>query len=523
MLSFTLIDLLTKNVPERADHPALISGDTGVSYGELHRQVMAVAGWLCLHGIRRGDCIGIHLPKSVEEVVATLGAARIGAIFVNINYQWTIHQLSYIVQDCGIRTLITDQRRAQKLIASGIAENLECMVVCGRAPVDRKAVAWDALLSTPEPTANGPIDVDLAALLYTSGSTGRPKGVMLTHQNIVLGARSVACYLENTSQDRILSLPPLSFDYGLNQITTTLLVGGTVVLQSVPLPAEIVKTVVSKRVTGMALVAPSWVQVVQYLQEAPAEFPALRYLTNTGGKIPESVLAAMPEIFPRAEIYLMYGLTEAFRSTYLPPKLFREKMGSIGRAIPNAEIFVVDPEKGVCGPGEQGELIHRGSLISRGYWGDSGSTAEKIKVNRHLRSILGEEKVLHSGDIVRIDEDGYLWFVGRADSMIKCSGFRLSPTEVEELIYRYGNVTEVVAFGVEDAALGQVVHVAVSSGGGATAESEQLLCACRQNMPNYMVPRHVHCWEGLMPRTSSGKIDRQTVIRTCRDELLIRN
>jgi acyl-CoA ligase (AMP-forming) (exosortase A-associated) len=515
MLGFTVSDLLEKNLEANASRVALIIKDQSLTYGELANRVNQTAAYLHLAGIVRGDRVGIHLPKSIDEVVATFAVARIGAVFVNINYQWVAHQLEYIVRDCGIRALFTDTRRAGQIAQTPLSDAIDRIIVRGSAPPLPNMVAWDGLTDSGILPPCPSIDADLAALLYTSGSTGNPKGVMFSHRNIILGARSVAKYLRNSPEDRILSLLPLSFDYGLNQIMTMFLVGGAVVLQPVSLPAEIAKTVAAKQVTGVALVAPSWVQLVRYLQDAPMEFPALRYITNSGGKIPLRTLEAMPGIFPNVDIYLMYGLTEAFRSTYLPPELFSSKMGSIGKAIPNTEIFVVDPERGLCRPGEQGELVHRGGLISLGYWNNQAATDEKIRVNEHLRSIIGEEKVLHSGDTVRIDDDGCLWFVGRADSMIKCSGFRLSPNEVEEILSSYPDIAEAVAFGVDDEELGQVVHAAVTGHNDAAVNRDALHRFCLVNMPKYMVPRKIHVHQKTMPRTANGKIDRQQVIAEC--------
>jgi acyl-CoA ligase (AMP-forming) (exosortase A-associated) len=515
MLTFTVHDLLAKNIPANASRIALVSRGQSITYGELADRVESTAAWLHAAGVKRGDRIGIHLPKSVEEVVATFAVARIGAVFVNINYQWTTSQMEFIVKDSGAKVLFTDARRAKVIAELPVASELTHVVVNGEAPKVKNFTSWNTFETKKCPIPDPTIDPDLAGLLYTSGSTGKPKGVMFSHRNIILGARIVARYLGNTAEDRVLSLLPLSFDYGLNQITTMFLVGGSVVLQSVSLPAEIVKTVATNDVTGVALVAPSWVQVVRYLEEAPTKFPKLRYVTNSGGKIPLGALEKMPGLFPGVEIFLMYGLTEAFRSTFLPPHLFKSKMGSIGRAIPNTEIFVVDPERGICGPGEQGELLHRGGLISGGYWNNPAATDEKIKVNKHLRPLIGDEKVVHSGDIVRMDEEGYLWFVSRMDTMIKCSGYRLSPTEVEEILSGHQQVLETVAFGVEDEELGQVVHVAVGTSANGDFKLEDLQHFCVKKMPSYMVPKKIYTFAGTMPRTSSGKIDRPTVIKQC--------
>jgi acyl-CoA synthetase (AMP-forming)/AMP-acid ligase II len=258
------------------------------------------------------------------------------------------------------------------------------------------------------------------------------------------------------------------------------------------------------------------VQLVRYLQDAPAAFPDLRYLTNTGGAIPKPILEAMPRLFAGAEIYLMYGLTEAFRSTYLPPEMFATKMGAIGRAIPNVEILVVHPETGLCGPNEIGELIHRGDLVSLGYWQQPEATAARIRSNNHLKSLIADEIVVHSGDWVRRDEDGVLWYVGRMDSMIKCSGYRISPTEIEEIACRMSGIDHAVAFGVPDDELGQTVHLAVQWQ-GPEADEAALMKFFRQSSPSYMWPRTVYIQQSAMPRTSSGKIDREAVIASCRN------
>lgn len=440
---------------------------------------------------------------------------RIGAVAVNVNVQWTLAQLNYVIGDAGARVLLSDARRATELGASG-RHTLERVIVKGDCPAYAGFERWPSARSAPRMKPRV-LDSDLAAILYTSGSTGAPKGVMLTHLNLLLGARSVARYLGMRPSDRVLSLLPFSFDYGLNQLLTTFLLGARLVLAPISMPSEVVKLLVKEEVTGFAAVPPVWLQVVRYLQEVKTALPALRYVTNSGGKIPEPTLRAMPKVFPGAEIFLMYGLTEAFRSTFLKPERFAEKLGSIGQAIPDAEVFVVVAGRGLAGPGEEGELVHRGSLISRGYWNKPDATAEKIRVCPELRPLIGEEKVVYSGDTVRVDADGDLWFVGRADSMIKSMGFRLSPTEVEEIVHRSGLVREVVAFGVDDELAGQVVHICAGND-GAPLDIEALMNHCRAHMPHYMLPRAIHGWPGEMPRTASGKIDVPAVVRAMREK-----
>lgn len=518
MSIFTFHDLLTHNLTSRAEQTAVIDGERQVSYRELSDQVDALSTWLVEHNVNAGDRVGIYLRKSIEEVVATIAVARVGAVFVNINVQWKLSQLEYVINDCAIKTLIIDGRGARELRTSNVLSRLDNIIVKGSSSSHPKYTAWQDSLAKTSVIDRPVINTGLAALLYTSGSTGQPKGVMLSHLNLLEGARSVAKYLNNESSDRVLSVLPFSFDYGLSQLTTMFLVGGTIVLQPTFMPSEIVKTLVEKNVTGMPAVPPTWVQLAQYLQVQNIEFPRLRYLTNTGGKIPDNVLELLPDLFGQPEIFLMYGLTEAFRSTYLPPDMFNCKRGSIGRAIPNAGVYVVDHEKGVCGPGEQGELLHAGSLVSQGYWGNPEVTAEKFRVCHHLENVLGEQKVVYSGDLVRIDEDGYLWFVSRLDSMIKCSGFRISPTEVEDAVSASYMVTDVVSYGVEDRELGQVVHVAVTPRDSSDFNLDVLRRYCQKHMPSYMQPRTIHVWDGSMPRTSSGKLDRPLIIKLATDE-----
>jgi acyl-CoA synthetase (AMP-forming)/AMP-acid ligase II len=506
-----LVDVFEESVARRPGHPALVDNERRWTYQALHRQVLEVSWLLRELGVQRGDRVGISLPKSTEEVVGTLAAAGVHAAFVNINVQLTLDQLLHVVTDAGIRVLLIDERRGKALEETGRLPMHVRLVVVGNAGGLTGAVDWQTRPANG-PALSRPLGNDIAALLYTSGSTGRPKGVIVTHGMLIRGAEIVGSYLDSSEDDRVLSVPPLSFDYGLNQLMTTLLVGGTLVLERVPLPAEIAKTVAREHVTGLPLVAPSWVQLVRYLVDEQAQLTNLRYVTNTGGAIPRNVLERLPELLPGARIFLMYGLTEAFRSTYLPPEQFSAKMGAIGQAIPNVEIFVVHPQTGICGPDEVGELVHRGDLISRGYWQQPGSSGDAIHVNEHLRPLIGEEPVLHSGDWVRRDRDGTLWYVGRMDSMIKCSGFRISPTEIEEIVCLFDGVDHAVAFGAKDEELGQVVHVAVQW--RAAVEESGLEEFLRGRLPRHMLPRVVHTIDA-MPRTATGKIDRQAVTRAC--------
>ena len=450
----------------------------------------------------------IHLPKSVEEVVATLAVARQGTIFVNIHHRRTLDQLRHAVADSGAETAFVDEARADELARAGVPAGLQRVVVVGTVPAHPHMVSWSEvgaeIASEPARVA----ETEVAALLYTSGSTGRPKGVVLAHRNLLLAARSVVQFLENRPGDRVLSVLPLSFDYGLNQLTTMLWVGGALVLQPVPMAAEIVATARAERITGIGGIPTLWIPIVRCLLSQPTPLLALRYVTNSGGAIPPSILHAMPSVLGAAKIFLMSGLPEAFRSTFLAPELFLRKPGAIGRAIPHAEVFVIG-ERGICGPGEEGELVHRGELISLGYWNAPELSAQKIRRCPELAHRIGDEKVCFSGDRDRIDEDGDLWYVGRTDAMIKVSGVRVSPSEVEEVLIDSGLVAEAVAYGVADELLGQVVHAAVVGDG--PVDRAALLRHCRARLPGYLVPREIRVWDGELPRTGNGKPDRPAI------------
>ncbi len=510
-------ELLWANLPQHADKTCLVDPDQSVTYGELARDVDVLAARLSHLGVRAGDRVLVHFRKSIDEVTAMLAVWRLGAVVVNVHHQWTADQLLYVAADCRARAAIMPASVARSLPALDLPPTLEHVVVRGSVSVqqpDERFSQWAPGMQVSE--AFSPFRVEstaLAAVIYTSGSTGTPKGVMLTHRNIRIGALSVTEYLELNESDKLLSILPYSFDAGLNQLTTMLLVGGTVVHQPVILAAEIIASAKRHAVTGIAGVPPLWSIIVRYLMDAPTELPALRRITNTGGKISPDILRAMPKVFPGSKIFLMYGLTEAFRSTYLAPDKFVAKMGSIGQAVPYAKVFAVQAGKGRAKPGEQGELVHVGPLISLGYWERPEETAARIRPCPELAAEIGNEPVVWSGDLVEVDADGDLWFVGRMDTMIKTMGFRVSPTEVEDAAARTGLIQECIAFGREDPDRGQTIHLACTMNNG--GDPMALQAAFRQTMPSYMLPSRIFLWPGSMPRISSGKLDRPGVIAAC--------
>ena len=418
-----------------------------------------------------------------------------------------------------MRALVTSPPRLATL-AEALADcpDLATIIIVGKgetpaAPPQATLSGWDDLLQwgRGRRTATHPIiDTDMSAILYTSGSTGMPKGVVLSHRNMLAGAASVSQYLENDRNDRILAVLPLSFDAGLSQLTTAFTAGATVVLMNYLLPRDVVRTCAETGVTGLTCVPPLWFQLAQ--QEWPAAAARhMRYFANTGGHMPRPTLHRLRTLLPHAKPYLMYGLTEAFRSTYLDPSEVDRRPDSIGKAIPNAEILVVDPDGAPCQPGEEGELVHRGALVAMGYWNDPQRTAERFRpAPNQPPAIPLPEMAVWSGDIVRTDEDGFVYFVGRRDDMIKTSGYRVSPAEVEDIVYGTGLVGEAVALGVPHPALGQGIVLVAASASGASLDSDSLMQRCRAELPLYMVPAAIELRPAL-PRTPNGKIDRKSL------------
>jgi acyl-CoA ligase (AMP-forming) (exosortase A-associated) len=499
---------------------ALAYRDQSVSYGGLWEQVGRVASGFAQLGLCRGDRLGIYLEKRLETVIAIFGAAAAGGVFVPINPVLKPRQVGYIMRDCNIRILVTSSQRAADL--SHEFDNCPDLAVVVLVDLDstegtvqgaRKAtVGWRETLTRLSAAAPSRrvIDTDMAAILYTSGSTGNPKGVVLSHRNMVAGAKSVSQYLENTPDDRILSVLPLSFDAGLSQLTTAFAVGARVVLLNYLLPRDVLRACADEHITGVTGVPPLWIQLAE-LDWPSAASQAMRYFANTGGHMPRPTLDRLRAAMPKAKPYLMYGLTEAFRSTYLDPSEVDRRPDSIGKAIPNAEILVVRPDGQLCADDEPGELVHRGALVSVGYWNDPERTAERFRrAPAQPSGICLPEIAVWSGDIVRRDAEGFLYFVGRRDEMIKTSGYRVSPTEVEEVVYATGLVGAAAAIGVPHARLGQAIIVVASPPAGGLLNKEELLTQCRRNMPQYMVPQMI-AERAALPRNPNGKIDRKSL------------
>jgi acyl-CoA ligase (AMP-forming) (exosortase A-associated) len=509
-------DFIFRSARRTPASEALVHGARRLDYAALANAVSQAAEGLLAAGLARGERVAVYLEKSVENVAAMFGASAAGGVFVPVNPLLKPEQVAYILSDCNVRVLVTSADRL-RLLAAALPQCADLRMVIVTGPSDNLAtleriavVPWDRAIAASGPTPRAPhrtIDADMAAILYTSGSTGKPKGVVLSHRNMVAGANSVASYLENTPADRILAVLPLSFDYGLSQLTTAFSVGATAVLLNYLLPRDILKAVEAERITGLAAVPPLWIQVAQLAWPADC---TLRYLTNSGGAMQRPTLEALRRALPNAKPFLMYGLTEAFRSTFLPPEELERRPDSMGKAIPNAEVMVLRPDGSECEPGEAGELVHRGALVSLGYWNDPVKTAERFKpFVSNQKGLTLTEMAVWSGDTVRKDEEGFLYFITRADEMIKTSGYRVSPSEVEEVVYAREHVAEAAAIGVSHPTLGQAIVVIAYAKEGAAISAADLLAACKPHLPAYMLPAKVVMAEASLPRNPNGKIDRK--------------
>lgn len=484
---------------------ALIFGDQRLTYGEVEAQANRLANGLRAHGLGRGDRVAIYLNNSVETVVAIFAILKAGGTFVVVNHSTKRDKLTYILNHCAAWGLLLDGRYQSLAVALQTqVPSLKLCLLCGPRPASLPAglahfADMQATFSAARPSPITTIDRDLACLIYTSGSTGAPKGVMSDHSNMVFAADSIISYLGNRPDDVVINVLPLSFDYGLYQLLMVFRFGGTLVLEKgFVFPAAVLEHMVTEGVTGFPGV-PTVYAILLQMDLSPYDLSGLRYMTNTAAALPVSHIQALRQKFPHVTLYSMYGLTETKRTLYLPPAELDRRPGSVGIAIPGTEVWCEDENGRRLPPGEIGELVVRGRHVMRGYWADAAATAQ-----RYRPGPLPGETVCYTGDLFRMDEEGFFYFVGRKDDIIKCRGEKVAPKEVENVLYALPGVVETAVIGVPDPMLGQAIKAFVVQNGDALTEA-QALAHCRANLEDYMVPQSVVFCDAL-PKTSSGKI-----------------
>lgn len=518
-MSIFFHQLVTNTAQQTPNNVAIVFQQQQLTYRQLADEVSRIAAKLLSLNITRQDRVATFLTKSPEAITAIFAASAANAVFVPINPVLKPQQVRHILKDCNVKVLVTNSARAKQLLEIyPQCQDLIHIIVIDTNPLPLDGITprvhhWNAPdRSVVLTTLSGITDSDMAAILYTSGSTGPAKGVVLSHRNLICGANSVASYLENTATDKILALLPLSFDYGLSQITTAFSVGAQCILMDYLLPNDVLRAIAKHQITGLAAVPSLWAQLIK-LNWPDRAGNSLRYITNSGGVMPMAVLSQLRHIFTHATPYLMYGLTEAFRSSYLAPEFIASHSNSIGKAIPNVELMVITADGRIADDDEPGELVHRGPLVSMGYWNAPAQTAQRFRsLAQTLPELCLADIALYSGDWVRRDSEGFLYFLGRKDEMIKSSGYRISPAEVEEVIYQLADIVEAAAIGVPHPEFGQGIVVIYQSNDSEDSLTQQLPRHCRKELANYMQPLHYVALE-KMPHNANGKIDRPALAR----------
>jgi amino acid adenylation domain-containing protein len=502
-----LHDYLLASARRDRDKIALVCSERRVSYGELTRDAQRLACALAARGVARGDRVIVFGDNSVASAVAFWGVLLANAVVVMVHPQTKPDKLAYMIADCEPAAIVVDAQVWPTVVEAARDIVLPRAIVVHGAVVPG-AVAWDALPAGVAPPRLA-IDIDLAAIIYTSGSTGEPKGVMHTHRSMRAAASAIMAYLGNTRDDVILNVLPLSFDYGLYQMIMAFAAGARLVLErSFAYPAQVLQCMVRERVTGLPGVPTLFAMLAGMTTRADYDLSAIRYVTNTAAALPVKHIELLLELFPRAQIFSMYGLTECKRVSYLPPEQLRTRPTSVGIAIPNTELWVVDERDRRVAPGQVGQLVVRGATVMRGYWGKPEETRARLRPGP-----LPGEQVLYTGDYARIDEEGYLYFVGRMDDIIKSRGEKIAPREVENALVAAPGVLEAAVIGVDDELLGQAIaaFVVVEDGTRITARSLQL--HCQRRLESHMVPKHI-VFASSLPRTANGKIDKTKLALT---------
>ena len=504
-----LHDYLSHSAARAPDKVALVCKEQRFTYAQLEQRANELATTLTARGVRRGDRVIVFADNTVETVVSFWAVLKANAVVSIVNPQTKADKLLYLINDCRPAALITDAHLLHLFREPAQSPHLRCVIVSGALADDRleaipHALRWDDALAQSRGSVAPPrrnIDIDLAAIVYTSGSTGDPKGVMLTHRNMLTAATSVSSYLEMREDDVVINVLPLAFDYGLYQMIMCFRLGARLVLErSFTYPAQVLQLVTSEGVTGFPGVPTIFAILAELKTLKQHDFSKIGFVTNTAAALTEKHIRMLQDVFPAARVYSMYGLTECKRCTYLPPADIARKPTSVGIAIPNTELWIVDERGERVGPGSVGQLVIRGATVMKGYWEKPEATAKKLKPGP-----LPGEQVLWTGDYCRIDDEGYLYFVGRMDDVIKSRGEKVAPKEVETVLANIPGVKECAVIGVDDPVLGQAVKAFVVLEQGVTLSAKEIQQRCQDKLENFMVPKYVELIDSL-PKTDSGKI-----------------
>jgi amino acid adenylation domain-containing protein len=504
---------LVASAQRAPDKVALVSPTSRLTYGQIDDATTRLAHGLIAEGVRRGDRVAIYLENSVEAVLAIFATLKAGGVFVMVNPSTKSDKLSFILNNSRPRVLITDGRRQDVLQCAwtGIAD-VQTVVFNGAVPVPfaeagKRVLTFESLVNGTSPTgrpSSASLDLDLAALIYTSGSTGRPKGVMLNHVNMVAASTSITTYLQNRPEDRIYNALPLSFDYGLYQVLMTFQVGATLILdRSFVYPHSVLKTVVEERVTGLPIV-PTMAAILLRTNLAQYDLASLRYISSTGAELLPQYIRQVRTLLPHVQLFSMYGLTECKRVSYLPPGDVDARPTSVGKGMPNQELWIIDDAGNRVRVGT-GELVIRGSHVMQGYWEMPEETDRVLKPG-----LLPGEKVLRSGDVFRVDEDGYLYFVRRKDDIIKSRGEKVSPREIENVLHQLPGVAQAAVVGVPDPILGEAIKAILTLHDGSQVTTDEVLTYTASRLEDLLVPDIVE-FRSSLPLNPNGKIDKQSL------------
>ena len=492
---------------------ALVTERRRLSYAELDDLSSRLAATLAANGVKRGDRVLVFMDNCWEAAVSIFATLKAGATFSPINASTKADKLAYIIEDCEAAAILTQARLMPVVTQARAAGPGRPLFVAAVQAAPGQAIEGAAdfeacLAAEPTPVAHGGIDIDLAMLIYTSGSTGRPKGVMMTHRNIDAAAESITTYLRNRPDDIILNVLPLAFDYGLYQLLMAMRLGATLVLEkSFAFPQAIFERIRTEKVTGFPLVPTMAALILQMRDLEPGFLPSLRYISNTAAALPPAHIARLRELLPGVRVYSMYGLTECKRCTYLPPEELDRRPGSVGIAIPNTEALVVDDDGNRVPPGVAGELVIRGPHVMQGYWRNDAATTQMLRPGPHPW-----EKRLHTGDLFRADEDGFLYFVGRKDDIIKTRGEKVAPKEVETVLHAHPGIAEAVVMGVADPVLGHAIAALVVRSDESLSERD-IIRHCAAHLEDFMVPKIVE-FRSELPKTDTGKVSRRLAAET---------